>query len=83
MYQFFKFFGTEDAFKNPAVCEFYLKMSLFPESKIVKQYNSSNKTMEPSSGIIDPKFFDNYLCVAFFESITRMVLLVNKVMINQ
>jgi hypothetical protein len=73
MYQFFKFFGTEDAFKNPAVCEFYLKMSLFPESKIVKQYNSSNKAMEPSSGIIDPKFFDNYLCVAFFESITRMV----------
>jgi hypothetical protein len=73
MYQFFKFFGIEDTFKNPAVSEFYMKMETFPESKIIKQYNTNNKVMEPSSGIIDPKFFDNYLCVAFFESITRMV----------
>ena len=77
MYQFFKFFGIEDEFKNPAVSEFYEKMNLFHESKIEKYYYS-NKINDKILGITDPKFFDNYLCVSFFESITKMVF-VNKI----
>ena len=45
-------------------------MSFHTEAKILKSYylnkNSNDK-------IVDPKFFDNYLCVSFFESIMKMV----------
>ena len=45
-------------------------MSFHTEEKIIKSYYlnkySSDKT-------VDPKFFDNYLCVSFFESIMKMV----------
>ena len=64
---FFKFFEIEDTFKNPNVSE---KISFHTEEKIIKSYYlnkySSDKT-------VDPKFFDNYLCVSFFESIMKMV----------
>ena len=36
MYQFFKFFGIEDEYKNPAVAKFYEKMSFFSERSIYK-----------------------------------------------
>ena len=36
MYQFFKFFGIADEYKNPAVAKFYEKMSFFPERSIYK-----------------------------------------------
>ena len=46
-------------------------MSFHTEAKILKSYylnkNSNDKT-------IDPKFFDIFLCVSFFESIKKMVL---------
>ena len=96
MYQFFKFFGTADEYKNPAVYKFYEKMSWFSERNIIKNYYSSrrnqnltlsddninnlnmgDKRKEKSATITDPSFYDNYLCVSFFESITRMVF-VNK-----
>jgi hypothetical protein len=73
MYQFFKFFGIEDAFKNPAVSEFYEKMSFHTEAKIIKSYYLNKNSSDKSVGVTDPKFFDNYLCVSFFESITKMV----------
>ena len=38
IYQFFKFFGIEDAFKNPAVSEFHEIMSFYTEAKITKNY---------------------------------------------
>ena len=51
-------------------------MSFHTEEKIIKSYylnkNSSDKTVEL-------KFFDNYLCVSFFELITKMVLMNSKI----
>ena len=45
-------------------------MLFLTKEKIIKNYylnkNSSDKT-------VDPKFFDNYLYVSFFKSITKMV----------
>ena len=94
MYQFFKFFGIADEYKNPAVAKFYEKMSFFSEKSIIKNYYSSKKhrisgnrhsqkhqnneevdenMKENITTITNPIFYDNYLCVAFFESITRMV----------
>ena len=92
MYQFFKFFGIADEYKNPAVAKFYEKMSFFSERSIIKNYYSSKKhrlsnnqirlqstgendenLKENIATITNPIFYDNYLCVAFFESITRMV----------
>ena len=43
MYQFFKFFGIADEYKNPAVAKFYEKMSFFSERSIIKNYYSSKK----------------------------------------
>ena len=92
MYQFFKFFGIADEYKNPAVSKFYEKMSFFTEKSIIKNYYSSKKNRnlnnqkndvsdenikENIATITNPIFYDNYLCVSFFESITRMVF-VNK-----
>ena len=92
MYQFFKFFGIEDECKNPAVTKFYEKMSRFSERSIIKNYYNSRKNQnlnipnddnnneekkQNSSTITNPSFYDNYLCVSFFESITRIVF-VNK-----
>ena len=45
-------------------------MSFHTEAKIIKSYNL-NKNI--SHKTVEPKFFDNYLCVSFFESITKMV----------
>ena len=90
MYQFFKFFGIADEYKNPAVAKFFEKMSFFSEKSIIKNYYSSKKhrilgnkhqsnednddnLKENIATITNPIFYDNYLCVAFFESITRMV----------
>ena len=93
MYQFFKFFGIADECKNPAVTKFYEKMSKFSERSIIKNYYSSrinenlslsddninniDKKKDNSVTITNPSFYDNYLCVSFFESITRIVF-VNK-----
>ena len=38
MYQFFKFFGIEEEYCNPAVSEFYEKMSWYSEKNIIKNY---------------------------------------------
>ena len=100
MYQFFKFFGIIDEYKNPAVIKFYEKMSFYSEKNIIKNYYTSKKRIsrnihkqnkylnnnpninnnkkkennkERIANITNPIFYDNYLCVAFFESITRMV----------
>ena len=43
IYQFFKFFGIADEYKNPAVAKFYEKMSFFSERSIIKNYSSSKK----------------------------------------
>ena len=93
MYQFFKFFGIEDECKNPAVAKFFEKMSKFSEKNIIKNYynsrrnqnvslsddniNNNEEKKENSTTITNPSFYDNYLCVSFFESITRIVF-VNK-----
>ena len=95
MYQFFKFFGIADEYKNPAVAKFFEKMAFFSERSITKNYYSSKKhrisgnrinqnkyqnndeadenMKENIATITNPIFYDNYLCVSFFESITRMV----------
>lgn len=81
MFQFFKLYSIEDSFRNPAVSEFYDKMSQFSESKVTRHYGDKNRVIlndDKTSTVIDSKFFENYLCVSFFESITRMVF-VNKV----
>ena len=67
---FFKFFEIEDTFKNPNVSEFYEKISFHTEEKIIKSYYLNKYS---SDKIVDPKFFDNYLCVSFFESIMKMI----------
>lgn len=80
MFQFFKLYSIEDNFRNPAVIEFYEKMKQFPESKMTKYYYSQNKEIvndEKTTIVTDSKFFENYFCVSFFESITRIVF-VNK-----
>ena len=93
MYQFFKFFAIADECKNPAVSKFFEKMSKFSEKNIIKNYHSSrtnqnlslsndninsiDKRKDNSATITNPSFYDNYLCVSFFESITRIVF-VNK-----
>lgn len=80
MFQFFKLYSIEDSFRNPAVSEFYDKMEQFPEAKMTKYYYSQNKAIvndEKTTLVTDSKFFENYFCVSFFESITRIVF-VNK-----
>ena len=70
IYQFFKFFWIEDEFKNIDVSEFYEKMSFHTEAKIIKNYYLDKYSNDKT---VDPKFFDNYLYVLFFESITKMI----------
>ena len=80
MFQFFKLYSIEDSFRNPAVCEFYDKMEMLPEPVITKFYYSQNKNIlndDKTTLVTDAKFFENYFCVSFFESITRIVF-VNK-----
>ena len=68
-------------------------MSKISEKNIIKNYHSSrtnqnlslsndninsiDKKKDNSATITNPSFYDNYLCVSFFESITRIVF-VNK-----
>lgn len=86
MFQFFKLYSIADSFCNPAVAEFYIKMSQIPEDKVIRYYSLDSKTSRnyndmninydinlSRSLITDKKFLQQYLCVSFFESITRNV----------
>jgi len=76
MYQYFKMLGQSTAFKNSYVSEFYLKLDMFTLEQVSRAYyNKSYKLINKvtNAAITDDKFNDQYLCVSFFESITRTV----------
>ena len=80
MYQYFKMLGQSTRFKNPYVFEFYFKYEMFTEEQVSKAYyNKSIKLINKTTNaaIAEAKFYDQFLCVSFFESITRTVF-VNK-----
>ena len=77
MYQYFKMLGQSTAYKNSFVSEFYLKLDMFNLEQVSKAYyNKSYKLINKvtNAAITDSKFNDQYLCVSFFESITRTIL---------
>lgn len=76
MYYYFKMLGQSVNFKNAFVSDFYVKMDMFTESQVTKAfYNKKEKLINKitKAAITDQKFIDQYLCVSFFESITRSV----------
>ena len=76
MYQYFKMLGQSTAYKNAYVSEFYFKMDMFSIEQVSRAYfNKSYKLINKvtNAAITDDKFNDQYLCVSFFESITRTV----------
>ena len=76
MYQYFKMLGQSTAYKNAYVSEFYLKLDMFTLEQVSRAYyNKSYKLINKvtNAAITDSKFNDQYLCVSFFESITRTV----------
>lgn len=80
MYQYFKMLGQSSTFKNPYISEFFLKMNMFTEAEVNKAYsNQKDKLINKitKAKITDNRFIDQYLCVSFFESITKTVF-VNK-----
>ena len=76
MYQYFKMLGQSSAYKNSYVSEFYFKLDMFSLEQVTKAYyNKTYKLINKvtNAAITDSKFNDQYLCVSFFESITRTV----------
>ena len=76
MYQYFKMLGQSANFKNAFVSDFYTKMEMFTETQVIRAYyNKKEKLINKvtNAAITDQKFIDQYLCVCFFESITRTV----------
>ena len=80
MYQYFKMLGQSTSFKNPYVYEFYVKYDMFTDEQVTKAYYNKNIKLinkVTNAAIAEAKFNDQFLCVGFFESITRTVF-VNK-----
>ena len=76
MYQYFKMLGQSTAYKNSYVSEFYFKLDMFSIEQVSRAYyNKSYKLINKvtNAAITDSKFNDQYLCVSFFESITRTI----------
>ena len=76
MYQYFKMLGQSTAYKNSYVSEFYFKLDMFTVEEVSRAYyNKSYKLINKvtNAAITDNKFNDQYLCVTFFESITRTI----------
>ena len=76
MYQYFKMLGQSTAYKNSFVSEFYIKLEMFSVEQVSKAYYNKNYKLinkVTNAAITDDKFNDQYLCVSFFESITRRV----------
>ena len=80
MYQYFKMLGQSTNFKNPYVYEFYFKYDMFTEEQVSKAYYNKNIKLinkDTNAAIAEAKFNEQFLCVNFFESITRTIF-VNK-----
>ena len=76
MYQYFKMLGQSTAYKNSYVSEFYFKLDMFTDEQVKKAYYNKNFKLinkVTNAAITENKFNDQYLCVSFFESITRTV----------
>ena len=76
MYQYFKMLGQSTAYKNSYVSKFYFKMDMFTDEQVKKAYYNKNYKLinkVTNAAITENKFNDQYLCVSFFESITRTV----------
>ena len=79
LYQYFKMLSKNRKHIHPFVNEFYSKYEMFTETEVIKAYynnnNDNNKLINKITHveITDNKFIDQYLCVKFFESITRNV----------
>lgn len=83
MYQFFKMYSLDSEYKNEQVCEFYQKIEAISEKDAiasVKMFESTRTPKEPkksSDSLSDREFMSKYMCVKFFESITRIVIVQN------
>ena len=76
MYQYFKMLGQSTAYKNSYVSKFYFKLDMFTDEQVKKAYYNKNYKLinkVTNAAITENKFNDQYLCVSFFESITRTV----------
>ena len=76
MYQYYKMLGQSSAYKNSYVSKFYFKMDMFTDEQVKKAYYNKNYKLinkVTNAAITENKFNDQYLCVSFFESITRTV----------
>ena len=76
MYQYFKMLGQSTAYKNSYVSEFYFKLDMFTDEQVQKAYYNKNYKLinkVTNAAITENKFNDQFLCVSFFESITRTV----------
>ena len=76
MYQYFKMLGQSTSYKNSYVAELYFKLDMFSIEQVTRAYyNKSYKLINKvtNAAITDDKFNDQFLCVTFFESITRTV----------
>jgi hypothetical protein len=79
LYQYFKMLSKNRKHIHPFVNEFYSKYEMFTETEVIKAYNNNNNDNNKlinkitHAEITDNKFIDQYLCVKFFESITRNV----------
>ena len=77
MYHYFKMLGQNTDFKNIYVSEFYSKIHMFSDAEIINIYRNKNKKLInkiTGAVISEKKFNDQFLCVSFFEEITRTVL---------
>ena len=73
MFQYFKLYAVEERYLNSGAADFYNKISSFQEYNVIKLYNVKDDNINTSEALIDSSFFDQYLCIAFFESITGVV----------
>ena len=68
-------YSERNIIKNYYISHSNKNLSISDENNI--DINENNQKKENSEIITNPSFYDNYLCVSFFESITRIVF-VNK-----
>ena len=71
-----KMLGQSSAYKNSYVSKFYFKMDMFTDEQVKKAYYNKNYKLinkVTNAAITENKFNDQFLCVSFFESITRTV----------
>ena len=71
MFQYFKLYAVEERYLNSAAADFYNKLMSFRECKVNKIYNTKDENNTET--LIDSGYYDQYLCLLFFESITGVV----------